>query len=447
MNRLMAWNVLAVMAALCFAFGAQSESAFAAPAAEAFLMRQPGLIAVSPSGHYIAWITSKGPEESALTVASFDNGQVGPLKVSSAGKTAIIDVAFKSDDIILLTVLQKNVRLTDVQFEHPEDAKISRAVVIAVPRAGGTPVALKPTMAQSVIVKEALNSDPDHVLLEGYEGKITETRIYMVSSLYKVNVHTGEAEVAESAVGREVGTSRDRRFVQTVGWEVASNGVAYLRYDLEGDRNLMSVMSRVEGGSWTRIARYPLIDGAPQIEFRGLASPTTAYAVDRAGADKRAVWEYDLTTGQPLRQIMADPNGEATDIAIDHYRGTLLGATFIRNGVPKPPGSRRRLGAGRARSVVWRISDQPHHRLLSGLRRLRGGFGRALAAARPDAVRCPNHVGGGGQRRLSARPFRNVAGQHDYLSLKRRTSDPRLSHCTPQRRQGRAGRGPAAWWA
>lgn len=70
-------------------------------------------------------------------------------------------------------------------------------------------------------------------------------------------------------------------------------------------------------------AKFPVIFGARQIEFGGLASDTTAYVIDRAGEDRRAVWEYDLTTGKPLRKVFADPVGEVDDVIQNVYTGDI----------------------------------------------------------------------------------------------------------------------------
>lgn len=338
----------ACAAALAVVLGAPGTAQAAPPPAESFVQRDAGLVAVSPSGNYVAMMVATGPGTSALMIAPFTGGQLGQARQSSVGDKQVVGLAFKSDDLILLTVLQENVRLTGVRFDDPESATITRAVVLAVPRAGGEPIMLKPTKAQSVTVKEVLPNDPDHVILEGYEGRITENYLYRVASLYRINVRTGESEVIGSPIAREIGTSRNHTFVATTGWEVDHNGEPYVRYDSEPHNGVMTVMTRPQGGDWVRFARYATIEEAPRLTFIGRASAGTAYAIDRAGQDKRAVWEYDLATARPLRQVMADPNGEAYDAVYDDARGQLLGAAFMVRGMPRYSYAAKQLTAAQA---------------------------------------------------------------------------------------------------
>lgn len=299
-------------------------------------------VSVSPSGKFIAVISSAKPDANQLVIFPFANGKTQTGEALGLNDLMPIDVTFKTDDLLLVTVVQKNVRITNVRNRDGDAVKGNRSFVISMKRNGADPKVLLSDREQIIRqeVVAPLYDDPDHVLLGVNElGRGS-------SSLYRVNVTTGDFDVVER--GRFAETrigSRTRSTVQTAGWAVDRNGTAYLRIDLNVAKSEATVWGRPIGGDWNAIARYPLIENSPNIEFSGLASPNSVYGFDRAGGDFREVWEYDLSTGKPLRRVKAVAGAEAAGISINPYTGAYQGALFRASGSAKAYYSDKALAA------------------------------------------------------------------------------------------------------
>ena len=320
--------------------------AVAAPPPQAFTGFQTTQVTVSPSGRYVAMITATDKDTSALTVGTFADGRISDRVAISLGSVRAVNVSFKSDDQLLVTVIQKDISVAGARWRDNTNVTIDRTVVLVIGRDGGSGKILMPDSGFGASVQEVLPDDPSNVLLSIFENGSYAT------SLFKVNIETGEFEKVERGRFREQGPTRFRRFLRTIDWQTTQDGTAYLRYDRDDTRNTIEVYGRPLGGGWKLVANYPIVDGAPAISFSGLASPTTVYAFDRAGQDRRAVWEYDLTSGKPIKQIAADSSGEAIGILYNQYKGDLLGARFITNGQIKD------VYSGRAPAAAQKALDE-----------------------------------------------------------------------------------------
>ena len=70
-------------AAFCAAFFL--FSAEAASSADSFVKSVTSRVAISPSGKYVAVITTIGPDKKALAIAPFENGKIGKFKGTDLG--------------------------------------------------------------------------------------------------------------------------------------------------------------------------------------------------------------------------------------------------------------------------------------------------------------------------------------------------------------------------
>lgn len=303
-------------------------SAHAASPADNFVKPVTSRVAISPSGKYVAVITSIGHDKKALAIAPFENGKIGKFKGTDLGDMLVSDVIFKTDDRLIVTVVQRQMEVRGARDRDNKSVTVNRTLVLAVNRDGSDIKVLMPDNELGAQVISALRGDPQHVLL------VSRKASYAVS-LFKADIATGEVEKVEEGVTRKEGTSRREAYVITQRYVVSSTGIPYARYDYNTYTKSIVVYGRPVGGSWTKLREFPVIFGARQIEFGGMASDTTAYVIDRSGEDRRAVWEYDLSTGKALRKIFADPVGEVDDIIQNVYTGDIMGQMVMTAGKPK----------------------------------------------------------------------------------------------------------------
>lgn len=316
-------RIVAVFAALCFLFQAE-----AAPPVESFVKSVTSRVSISPSGKYVAVITAVGNDKKALAIATFENGKMGAFKGTDLGDAIVTDVIFKTDDRLIVTVLQRQLKVAGARDRDNDPYTTDRTLVLAVNRDGSDMKVMMPDNELGAQVVSALREDPQHILLASRKAS------YAVS-LFRADINTGQVVTVEEGVTRKEGTSRKESFSVTQRYVVSAHGVPYARYDYNTGSRSIVVYGRPVGGSWTKLREFPVIFGARQIEFGGLASDRTAYVIDRAGDDRRAVWEYDLTTGKPLRRVYADPAGEIDGMISNVYTGDVVGYNVTTAGKTK----------------------------------------------------------------------------------------------------------------
>lgn len=306
-------------------------TAAAAQSADTFAHGRPDSVSISPSGQTVAVITGTGGKKGNLKIFRYANGKLAEIKGMDLGELPVMDVTFKSDDRILVTVIQENLQLAYSKNKKGDKrVEFSRPLVVSLAGNGGKGLILMPESNFGATIHEALPDDPDHVILEvaNVNGGAND--------LVKVNILTGESELIETGVSQMQGTSKREHYVITESWGTTPDGVTYLRFDHDVSKNIMIVYGRPVGGGWSRLRAYPIVEGEEPVTFLGMASPTTVYAIDRAGDDRRGLWEYDLASGKAIRQVIQAPSGEARAALIDHYKGTLNGAIYMANGLAKP---------------------------------------------------------------------------------------------------------------
>lgn len=322
----------------------------------AFTHDLPQLVAVSPSGTHLAMVVMTGPARYALRVTRLGSNEA---RVMDMGDAPVFDVIFKSDERILVTVVKKDVQVSATRKIKGEGrGEFNRPVIISLPLTLENGVILLPDKSWGTFLAARMPADPEHVTVS--VRNVTNG----ASDLYKVNVLTGKGQLIENGSGTWAGPTRARRYIYTVDWSVATDGFAYLRVDFDEGLRQASVLGRARGGSWKRIANYAVIEGRRPMSFGSMASDSTVFVVDRAGGDMRAVWEYDLQTGRPVRQVLAPPAGEATGPRIDTFTGELVGVSYMASGVQKTRFTNKALAAAQA-ALDEALPDYPFREIVA----------------------------------------------------------------------------------
>lgn len=308
------------------------REAQAAPPANAFtLLPETWDVAVSPSGRYVAIVSNKSSAtgESQLIVGELAGKKIDNLVVMALGDWLPIGVDFKSDDRLIVSVVVRGMRVTNVQVRDPEDAKFDKVAQIAINRDGSNSVVLMEGVKFGVFVQNILRADPEHIMVTALD------RSSGAPALYKVNINTGAAERTELGISQGVGSSRDRGRIRTIGFQTNSQGVAFVRVDVDDRRDTLITRIRAAGSTqWLDFRENSILENSQRDVIAGMSSPTTMIVLERGSEDRRQAWEYDLTTGQRVRQIMSYGQGEATSPFWDSYEDTLIGGEWTVNGLP-----------------------------------------------------------------------------------------------------------------
>lgn len=349
----MIFRIVAILATACF-----FQSAEAAPTAEDFVRGATSDVAISPSGKYVAIITASGDYESALAVAPFSEGKLGKFVGVRLGKHLIRDVFFKNDDRLIVSLIQMDVPVRGAKDVDGDPWKINRNMVVAINRDGTDGTVIMIDNETGASVQSALWDDPAHILITANnKGSYAE-------NLFRADIKTGEVETVEDGRARLEGTTRNQYAVVTQGWETSVDGFAYVRYDYSEKVNTVLVYTRPRGGEWSRFSSYPVIEGAPTLAFAGMASDRTAYVLERAGGDKRAAWEYDLSTGKPIRRVIGDDVGEVVYMERHRFKEQLVGATIVTSGLPQTRYTAKPLAAAQA-ALDASYSEYPIRQIVS----------------------------------------------------------------------------------
>lgn len=246
---------------------------------------------LSPSGRYLAFYAQSqvDGEGDVLIVRDLDAPDGPADRRASFGDLSILEIHWANEDRILVTVASRGgIEIVGRAIRFP----VSR--VMSVPRETLTnAVALFDDEGRNVTgnlrnlelndITDLLPDDPDHILMSAWRGR--------AHHLWRVNVHTGEADVAER------GNSR------TAMWFTGPDGYAVMRVEVSARGRRVTVFTRDQPRSrWRRAASYrinELSDLAPEFEWAGLSDdPNMIYVYGRPeGAGRNNVYLYDLANG------------------------------------------------------------------------------------------------------------------------------------------------------
>lgn len=274
--------------------GGRALAAAVSPPALADFFRSPliGDAALSPKGRRIAVLgqTAVGPSLAPEAFIDFhDADDIGkpPRRVPLTDLEAeTIDWA-SEDRLLVWVVASKRPRMPAPGSRIPREGEdVVYRRVLAMDPDGANPVILFENRARSraatlnlTEIVDALPDEPDHVLMTAWDPD------FEVAALYKVNVRDGRADVLE------------RGDAATVSWKCQA-GAPVLRYDMDREGRIMSLLARSPGESKWRLVRRIHRDETKDFQIVGATpSPGVVLVAARAeGEDAAAVRTLDTRT-------------------------------------------------------------------------------------------------------------------------------------------------------
>ncbi|HYF23074.1 MAG TPA: S9 family peptidase [Caulobacteraceae bacterium] len=164
---------------------------------------------------------------------------------------------------------------------------------------------------------DAQVNDPEHVLMQGYDsaGRL---------NVWRVNVLTGDSEIAEN------GNTR------VLGYEVDHQGALVGRFELRGGaRGSLVLQGKGPDGSWVDLVKVKRKTFRDLPDFKildGAGKPGQVYVAMRpeAGAqpDTLQVRVFDFATGQAGPTVWSHPKYDAVDILVDERDGSLVAGCY-----------------------------------------------------------------------------------------------------------------------
>ena len=292
--------------ALATATSAQAASP-AAPATleEIFRRAQIGNGALSPKGSHVALLGEvSGQDDGAgvrrapqARILFFDTGALDqPPRQAVLTDLQAEKIDWACDDRLMVWVTSAN-RTRRVLAMNPDG---SDQVVLFEHKARPRTEPLNLTEIVSI-----LPDDPDHVIMAAWDPD------HDVAALYQVNVRGGGAVLLERGGAR------------TISWRCQA-GDPVLRYDLDRDGRVMSLLARSPGDSRWRLVRRIHKDDARDFHVVGSTpSPGVVLVAARAeDEDCAAVRTLDTRTMQLGAALSARPHSDVTEVLTsdaDHF--------------------------------------------------------------------------------------------------------------------------------
>ncbi len=283
------------------------------------------LARVSPSGGFVAAVAASGAGREGIAVWPFAGSALGAPAAFDLGGVGIADLDFKTDDRLVVTVIQERLRVAGGTYLPPEFARFDRTIVLSIRRDGSDPkVLLEGEARGGTRVQSLLPNDPRRVLIETYDRRTGR------NELHKVDVETGEAEpLTATDPGYLTAPVAD---MYLTGFETDADGSPYVRYLFDARNGESYIDARTPGGAWSTIASFQKIDDVMGVSIAGRAGPSSLYVIDRVGQDRRAVFEVDLSTGAS-QAVLDDDAGEAVFALRDPRTGEFAGARLVVDGL------------------------------------------------------------------------------------------------------------------
>lgn len=265
--------------------------------------------ALSPSGRFVSYIETYDIEI-AESGETRETSRIRIRDLVEAGADQVIEMGFyepkwvrwTSDDRFIVSV-EFNV-IYQSRRNRSEHQTVRLARLLAVPIESPTemvpllqtgPGAYQFTPWQTFSdVVDMLPDDPDHIMIAAWRRADY--------SLWKVNLNTGEPEVAA------VGNRRTRQWITNLV------GEPVLRFDITRDGGAVQVRAQhPRSGRWRVIEEYrfdTINDTPAEFEFAGNSDDEEIiFVVGRPeGADRRGVYRYSLTDMEYLEQVGGDPS-------------------------------------------------------------------------------------------------------------------------------------------
>lgn len=283
---------------------------------------------ISPDGTTAAAIQNIG---GVSVVVFYDLSGGGEPKGVNVGSADARDIEWADNDHLLLMVSQSSDVPTSsgIQtiefFRWMSVSKSKRKATVLLGNEAGLYV------GGAGALLSVLPNDPKHALLarissSGKAGGLsrgsrieTKKQGQLGYTMFKVNLDNGRARRVET--GNE----------HTMDWIVNEAGEAIARIDYDVRQKSRRVYARPDGGSKFKLAATIDESGATgsTITFWSEAdTPNTLYATSYAGADKRALVEFDLASGKISKTLFRSPNYDIDRVLYNPRRAKLTGVRY-----------------------------------------------------------------------------------------------------------------------
>lgn len=147
-------------------------------------------------------------------------------------------------------------------------------------------------------IASILPSDPDHILMPAREKHL---------SLFKVNIHTGEAQRIEKGNHK------------TFAWQTNRNGIPVARYDYSDSREFITIYTRDPGvKKWEKLVKIRKEDREQFTAVGETVTPGIIYvSAQPDGHDRAALFEYDLVEKTYSEAVVSHPRVDISGTIID----------------------------------------------------------------------------------------------------------------------------------
>jgi dipeptidyl aminopeptidase/acylaminoacyl peptidase len=319
------WWALAAIASAILIQSAHCEPASAGrspPPIEAFFSRAAlSAAALSPSGRYVAIVRTQGD---ASAVVNYDTQQqTTSLVLTDRSKDFNIDwLVWKGENRLVAGISHRHVVWWGKEGETRIKEETYRSLMVAFDRDGKNFTTLLEretnqarTYGFFTRLLDELRSDPDHILAEAPSSEAG-------LSVWRVNIHTGTADLIEA--GDEY----------TSGWLTDRDGVVVGRFLWDGAEQI--IQGRAPGEKmWRDVAHIRLRDEKGLSDF-GFLGPTdtvgqqyvTVKPTSDADGPTRAVRIYDFKTHTLGPPLSAPTKYDAAGILVDPDTRALVATCY-----------------------------------------------------------------------------------------------------------------------
>jgi dipeptidyl aminopeptidase/acylaminoacyl peptidase len=291
------------------------------PLSDFFRRPLVGDAALSPMGSRVALLGQAAPAPGApleAFIQCFDAGapEAPPHRIPLPDLEAV-SIDWASEDRLLLWVIASK-QLARPPKAAAEDATYRR--VIAINPDGSDPVILFENSAGSraanlnlTRIVDGLADEPDHILMTAWDPE------FQVAALYKVDVRNGRADLLE------------RGGASTVNWR-CQGGEAVLRYDMDREGRVVSLMTRSPGDSKWRLLRRIHRDETKDFQVVGSTpQPGVVLVAARGhGEDANSVRTLDTRTMSLGPALSARPSRDVANV-LTNARDRFVAAAYYED--------------------------------------------------------------------------------------------------------------------
>lgn len=295
------------------------------PSVDSFFTKQTASgYNLSPDGKHLAITNNSGFGPSVLVIDTL--GKRPPDTIKFSDVKHINWVSWATDNRMLISMtMEASVRLPAGYVSVSQDGDRSRnlqgvryARIMAIDRTGKNAVGMlsnaKRQMKSNIDltrVTSVLPNDPDHILVPVAQKSLT---------LYKVNIHTGEAKKIE------------RGSRTTYAWDVDQQGYPIARYDYSSSRRFVRIFTRAPGQKkWEKLAIVRQEDLKKFSPVGTTDDPGIIYvSAAPDGYDKAGLFRYDLSEKKFLDNVAAHDDVDIYSALID-AAGNYIGSGFYED--------------------------------------------------------------------------------------------------------------------